>query len=158
MYLGIDCGLDGCLCQLQDEVRFYDAPTVKVGTRRRYDVPGIVELLSLMANWECHAFLEKMQPMPRSMTSGVANFSLGYSAGMWEAALVALEIPYTLVSPVRWKRVIMPDMAKGKDSSRVRALQLRPDLSEQLKRVRDHNRADSFLLAEYGRRSLNGGF
>ncbi len=43
---------------------------------------------------------------------------------------------------------------KTKEDSRALAIQLFPALAEELKRVKDEGRAESLLIAEYGRRFL----
>ena len=98
-----------------------------------------------------HCFVEKSQPMPKNGSQG--NFSAGYCAGLWEMALVATQTPYTLVHSQTWKRVMVRDLPKGKDSSVLRAKQLFPQVPLLLKK--DHNKAEALLIAEYGRRTLN---
>ena len=65
----------------------------------------------------------------------------------------ALGLPCEDVTPVRWKKTLMDGMAKEKEASVAKALQLWPQVGHLLKRRKDHNRADAMLLAEYGRRT-----
>ena len=71
-------------------------------------------------------------------------------------ALVCLTIPYTLVTPQRWKKELMDGMPKDKDSSRVVAIRLFPTFATELKLKKHHGRADALLIAEYLRRKEQG--
>jgi len=154
--MGIDPGKTGAVCLLGEVARpvFWDAPLLKTGKREVYDLERIRDWLrarTLTGN-SAHAFLEEPNPQPKFSAS--ANYRLGQSSGIWEMALVSFEIPYTKVQPQRWKRVMMEGMEKGKQASIVRALMLYSGCGEQLRRVKDHGRADALLIAEYGIRQL----
>jgi crossover junction endodeoxyribonuclease RuvC len=169
-WLGIDPGISGAVAVIEDgNITFYDTPTVqvKVGKSvknqldpfacsqilRRYD-DGIAG--SMMVT------IEKVQPMPsfsrdkdgqpeERRTMGVTSaFNFGRDFGMWIGILAALNVPYMLAHPATWKRRILSDMEKGKDASRVKAMQLYPHVSIDLARKKDHGRADALLLARYG--------
>jgi crossover junction endodeoxyribonuclease RuvC len=96
--------------------------------------------------------IEKVGAMPKQ---GVASvFTFGYGFGVWIGALAALEIPYQLVTPQAWKKLLMAGEPKEKDASRVVARRMWPSQTEEsLSRKKDHGRADAALLAEYGRRT-----
>jgi hypothetical protein len=77
---------------------------------------------------------------------------MGY--GMWIGILAALHIPYTLVTPNRWKKEMMAGMGKEKEASCVRAAQLFPAAGALLSRpkrgggvVHLDGRGDALLLA-----------
>jgi hypothetical protein len=72
--------------------------------------------------------------------------------GVWLGLLAALALPHTRVRPALWKRVM--GVGKDKEQARLRAMQLYPDAD--LRRRKDHNRAESILLAVYGRRVHTG--
>ena len=76
------------------------------------------------------------------------NFGMGF--GMWQGICAASLIPYQLVHPATWKALLMKDMSKEKDASRVKAMQLYPQTAKDLTRKKDHGRADALLLAHYG--------
>lgn len=97
-----------------------------------------------------HVFLEQVHSMPKQGVASSFNFGRGF--GLWEGLLAGMRFPYTLVSPQRWKKAMLADMAKDKGASVLRAKQLFPNCVEQLKLVKDHNKAEALLLAEYGRR------
>ena len=79
---------------------------------------------------------------PRSM------FTTGYGYGLWIGLLTTLQLPYTPIRPGIWKRTLA--LGKDKEASRVRAMQLYP--GADLRRKRDHGRAEALLLAPYGLR------
>jgi crossover junction endodeoxyribonuclease RuvC len=84
--------------------------------------------------------------MPGQGTRSMFTVGLGY--GLWLGVLGALRIPYTAVRPAVWKRSIGP--SKDKEASRLRAQQLYP--GADLRRKKDHGRAEALLLASYGLR------
>lgn len=75
----------------------------------------------------------------------------GRGAGMWAWEAARFHRRYVEVAPVTWKRALGL-LGKGKDDSRKLAQQLWPDLSLPL--VKDDGRAESALIAEWGRRKL----
>jgi len=134
--------------------------------RPHYDLDAMYRLLSKYQH-ATHAALEKAQPIPtkfrrqqldpseKSDSPGMgtmAAFALGQGFGNWEMALVALGISRTIVTPQRWKKTMMDGMPKGKDASRIRAMQLFPGADLRLKK--HHGRADALLIAEHCRRTL----
>lgn len=159
--IGIDGGLQGamaCLSTDNGTTAVYDTPVarVTVGTHKRhvYDVDGMWKWLAEMIAaypWGIHVYIEKGQPMPKNGSQG--NYSSGYCAGLWAMAMVASGLPHTLVHSQTWKRAMVRDLPKGKDSSVLRAKQLFPSIPLLLKK--DHNKAEALLIAEYGRRTLN---
>jgi hypothetical protein len=151
MFLGIDPGLSGAVAVLDDDgalVCVHDTPilTLKVarGIRHEYDVPGLVSLLAPYRGSQAHVILEKSQPMPGQGTRSM--FTIGYGYGLWLGILGALRIPYTPVRPAVWKKAFSP--GTDKEASRHRAMQLFP--SADLRRKKDHGRAEALLLAWYG--------
>jgi len=76
-------------------------------------------------------------------------FSMGHGLGLWEGIISALGLPYELVTPQKWKKAILIGVGDGKGASIVRALQLFPQVAEELHRKKDHGRAEALLLAAY---------
>ncbi len=105
--------------------------------------------------------VEKLQPLPRSMGGSAANFARGLSRG-FEWMLVALGIPYQLVSPQAWQKVMHAGTSghDTKQRSVVAAQRLFPGItfqrSERSRRV-DDGLCEAALIAEYGRRVRQGG-
>lgn len=68
-----------------------------------------------------------------------------------EGICAALRLPYRLVPPSVWKpalRVPVP-MQNPKEPARLRALEIWPHRADWFMRKKDHNRAESLLIAHY---------
>lgn len=155
--IGVDPGISGAVAVWKNgEWNFYDTPTVKLGQRTRLDTAGLVDIVRPYhaAHFHPHAFLEAVHTHPQE--GPVGAFTFGRSLGVWEGILAGLEVPYTLVPPQSWKAKMMTGLPKEKGASITRLLQLYPQLSPQLDRRRDHNRADAALIALYGVRFILG--
>jgi len=147
---GIDPGLTGAVAVLALDGTLevlHDTPTLTLrvarGTRHDYDVPGMVALLAPYAGVGLHAFIEAAQPMPGQ---GVRSmFTTGYGYGLWLGILAALQVPYTTVRAVVWKKAF--SLGKEKEAARLRAQQLFP--GADLRRKKDYGRSEALLLAWY---------
>ena len=151
MHIGIDPGLSGAVAILATDgalVALHDMPTLTIstsrGTRQEYDVPGLVTLLAPYAGSQTHVVIEESQAMPGQ---GVRSmFTVGVGFGLWLGVLAALQLPYTRVRPSIWKRA--HGLSKDKEQARLRAMQLFP--TADLRRKKDHGRAEALLLAWWG--------
>jgi hypothetical protein len=164
-YIGIDPGLSGAVASIADNgcIQFFDAPTIEVKSgkkiRNEFVIPEMVKFLKsfLRDSYKPIAGLESVHSMPEQGISSAFRF--GHGLGIWEGILSALEIPYTKITPQRWKKAMMPDMGKEKQASCLRSMQLYPHETEQLQYIgrnkktlyRD-GRGDALLIAEYVRR------
>ncbi len=97
-----------------------------------------------------HAYIERAQAMPKQGVTSMFNYGKGF--GLWLGLLIGIGLPYTLVSPRRWKAAMLSDMPKDKGASILRAKQLFPQCASQLQLVKHHNRAEAPLIAAYGQR------
>jgi crossover junction endodeoxyribonuclease RuvC len=151
MMIGIDPGLSGALAVLTGDgvlVTVSDTPVLTLstsrGTRQAYDVPGMVALLAPYGGPGTHVIIEEAQSMPGQ---GVRSmFTTGYGYGLWTGVIVALHLPHSSVRPHTWKTAL--GLGKDKEHARLRAQQLYP--GADLRRKRDHGRAEALLLAWYG--------
>ncbi len=164
---GIDPGNDGCLALIfeNERIEFYDAPTavVKSGNRNR-TVLVPQEMATVLRSvydvghyYDIHVYVEKVSAMPKQSPNSMFNFGLGY--GMWLGVLAALNIPYTLVTPQRWKKGQMAGMGKEKSAACVRAAQLFPTVSGELSRPKRgggtvylDGKGDALLIADLCRK------
>ena len=152
-YIGIDPGLTGAVAAISEEgVEVFDTPTVKV-KREEYLEAEMAELISTIQAQSpipTFAVIESQQAMPGQGRSSILRLGLGW--GLGRMALTGRGIPYEHVTPNQWKRQL--GIAKGadKDASRLIAQRLFPSLVSELKRKKDHGRADAALLAEWLRR------
>lgn len=157
---GIDPGLDGAIAVLdrQGVVATTVMPTVKAGKRRLLN--GIA-LRNLLRRDLDHVFLEEPQVVPKK-SSALTNLSVGRMFGMIEGILVAEHVPYTLVRPQVWTRQMhagLPREASTKQRSMIVAQRLFPSiplLATERSRKPHDGIVDALLIAEWGRRLLNG--
>lgn len=163
-FLGIDPGVSGALAVIHPEgVRLFDVPTRK-GTRGEQFLAGeMADLLRPFADNSAYVEIEQAAPSYRRPDQGEkgssgnmnAAMKIGYGVGLWEGILVALSIPYEFTPAATWKRVFRLT-GQDKKASRARAQELFPELRTELGKKRP-DFSEALLIAEYGRRRLNGG-
>jgi hypothetical protein len=163
--VGIDPGTTGCLALLSVDgtVHFWDTPVnqIKVGkkTRSVYDVPAMISILKNPLLDGAIVTIEELHAMPKN--GGMGNFSSGFGYGLWMMGLASLGFSHQTVQPAKWKKTLglkktdgdITDAAK-KAGDRMFACQLFPGAVDRMNLVKHHGRADSLLIAEYGRRLL----
>ena len=108
----------------------------------------MVALLAPYAGPGAHVIIEEAQAMPGQGTRSM--FTVGLGMGTWLGILGTLGLPYTRVRPHAWKRML--GLGKDKEQARLRAQQLFPGAG--LRPEKDHGRAESLLLAYWGRQHL----
>lgn len=160
--IGIDLGLSGALTKIVDGsmADMADMPIMQRGTKSA-SVKNQVNpaaLKSLLTAWteghdrkvECLVVMERVQAMGGSKngrSQGVSSsFSLGHTSGIVEGVVAAMGIPLEIIAPAQWKKAL----GLGKDKEQARAMAQRYFPQASLARVRDHNRAESALLAKWG--------
>jgi hypothetical protein len=62
--------------------------------------------------------------------------------------IATLGLSFELVRPAKWKKTM--GLTDEKGMARAKAVQMFPNVGHLLSRVKDHNRAEALLLAEYG--------
>jgi crossover junction endodeoxyribonuclease RuvC len=145
--LGIDPGLSGALALWHGgQWWLLDMPIAGDAKRRELNGPILCSWLRERAL--DHAFVEYAAARPGQGVS--STFKFGVSYGATKMALAACNVPYTTVTPAKWKPAVGIQTGADKEMSRLRALQLFPDLAAYLSRKRDHARADAMLLAYFG--------
>jgi hypothetical protein len=175
LFLGVDPGLSGAVVIIDgSNVEFFDTPVLEMKVnnkiKNQMDAAACSLLLSGLTSahrGDCLVSIEKVAPMPsfkvqrtgeepKQQSMGATSaFNFGVGFGIWQGICAALLLPYQLVHPATWKRLLLKDMEKGKDASRVKALQLYPNTASKLTRKKDHGRADALLLAHYGKVTYN---
>lgn len=149
---GIDPGLSGALAFYDTgtgEVETIDMPTLAVSNgRREVDAHAVADLF-----WKRHAghaFIEQSWPRPKD--GAVQGFKFGDGYGALRGVLAAVGVPYTPVSPQRWKHAL--GVSADKDAARARAKQLLPQAAGQWPLKKHDGRAEAALIAYYGAREL----
>lgn len=96
------------------------------------------------------ACLEKVHAMPGQGVTSMFTFGMGY--GILRGILSAYEIPYRLVTPQAWKKVVLAGLSKDKNESCNYVLRKYPEINLMpgRKQVPDLGIADAVCIAEYG--------
>lgn len=147
--IGIDVGLDGAVAILPVGL-FWDTPSARQKKGRDYLPQLMAEFLRLHAEGAQAAIEGQHVFAGQGRTSG-GSLMKGY--GLWIGLLAGVGIPYTVVAPAVWKRAMGIQVGAAKDASRLRAMQLFPQLTGQMALKKHHGRADALLIAEWLRRS-----
>jgi len=105
---------------------------------------------------EVYAVIEQVHTMPKQGRSSQGKFMK--NAGIWEGCIATLKIPYELITPQRWRRVLDSSvpLKPSKDDLRQYAIKRWPAAAEDLNRKKDHNRAEALIMAEYARLKFLG--
>jgi crossover junction endodeoxyribonuclease RuvC len=154
--LGVDPGIrgglaiveinDGAAPKLVDAI---DIPTVGTGAKEPVDVLALRTWIQ--AHRPDHAAVERGQAMPRQGAS--SGYKFGRSVGSIEATITCCEIPLVIVEPAVWKRAFHLH-GKDKEGARQFALQRFPSAHALLARKKDHQRAESMLIALFANKSV----
>lgn len=179
-YIGIDLGITGAISAIVgDEVLCVnDLPVENTQTKSR--VEKKIDALVLMRRIEqiytatfydrdcdsVHVFIEKTQAM---RDTAITAFSMGQTKGIVEAvfemvmysfgypvhAMSSLDNSIHWIQPQEWKKHF--NLIKtSKEDSRLMALNLCPTMAKELRCKKHHNRAESLLIAKYGKFLIEG--
>lgn len=164
LVIAADPGLTGALCLLgEDVLELYDLPVCgngqESGSMRNWlDVQVLREQLlewsgrHEFARVPVHAVLERPVAMPKLPAQTVAaQFD---TVGVLRTLLWLTADKLDLVNPREWQKPF--GLGGDKAGSRKVASTLYPAAAERLARVKDHNRAESLLIAHFHRRRLLG--
>jgi len=150
--VGIDPGTQGAIVSLcNGEVEMHQMPD---------NASDIVTILAQYDISNCHVFLEKAQAMTKKgIKQGASSmFSYGQGFGILLGILTTLKIPYTLVPPQTWSKVMHAGTTSA--DAKARSLEAARRLFPQVQFIRpkckkpDSGYIDAILIAEYGRRQL----
>ncbi len=147
MICGIDPGKTGALCF------YYSGVKEKYTFVEVHDMPvfdkelNAVALANLFKEFTPkHTYIESINSFGMGKQSAF-NFGQGY--GVIKGVLATLEIPYSLVTPSKWKRHF--SLGRDKSASRQLATRLFPKNADDFKRAKDDGRAEAVLIAQWGR-------
>lgn len=149
-YCGIDPGVAGAIALIDtDEARaeVVDLPSGPLGV-------DPVALQEQLKAWGVRSVtLEDNRAV--GSNGSLANFSMGRCVGLIVATVLLSECALHRVKPQEWQQstgLSNVKAAERKEAHRYRAMELFPELRDELKRKSDHNRADALLITEYARR------
>jgi len=149
IYAGIDPGKAGALALLDSAGQIVSASIVPT-IGKDYDLNAMVAPLIDRDDIRAAA-VEHVHAMPGQGVTSM--FSFGRGLGLWEGALAALCIPYELVKPGRWMRLVgdMPKDVKERKARLVRAAKSRWPHAP-IEKKKEWGIADALWIAEWARR------
>ena len=149
---GIDPGISGAISILENKkiIEIFDMPTMIDGKKNKKQVNGaqVANIIKnkLGDNKETIIVVEHVNAMPGQGVTSMFNF--GQSFGVIKGICSALSLPIYFVRPTKWKKYF--NLIKtNKDASRTKVIQVYPQISNQLSRKKDSNKADAILIARY---------
>ena len=149
---GIDPGVSGAICVLKKGriLEVYEMPTMIDGKKNKRQVNGAevtnIFLKELHNENKAKVVVEHVTAMPGQGVTSMFNF--GQSFGVLKGVCAALKLPIYFVRPVKWKKYF--NLIKThKDASRTKVIEAYPEISSQLSRKKDANKADAILIARY---------
>ena len=149
---GIDPGVSGAISVLENKkvIDVFDMPTMIDGKKNKKQVNGsqVSNIIRerLNENNEIIVVVEHVNAMPGQGVTSMFNF--GQSFGVIKGICSALRLPIYFVRPTKWKKHF--NLIKtNKDASRTKVIEVYPEISAQLSRKKDANKADAILIARY---------
>lgn len=160
MIIGIDPGQTGALAfyEAGKIIAVVDMPVMARihGKGQKVDAYTLGTLIMSNRGHLGEAVMEQVDGRPRRTGTGeqvamggTSGFNFGESFGIVEGVLGALQIPLRLVTPRIWKKAAGL-IGKDKDAARTMAIQLHPEVAEELTRKKDIGRADAICIAHFG--------
>ena len=158
---GIDPGVNGAISILENKkvLNFYEMPTMIDGKKNKRQVNGaqVANIIKeqLKNSEEKIVVVEQVSAMPGQGVTSMFNF--GQTFGAIKGVCAALGLPIFFVRPSKWKKHFEL-INSSKDSSRTKAIEMYPSLSDDLARKKDVNKSDAILIARfYSETRLNEG-
>ena len=150
--VGIDPGLSGAIAILENKkvLSLFDMPIMAEGkkNKRQLNSAQLVNIIkeSLNLNDEIAVVVEQVNAMPGQGVTSMFNF--GQTFGAIKGVCAALDLPIFFVRPSKWKKYFEL-INSSKDSSRTKAIEMYPSLSNQLSKKKDVNKSDAILIARF---------
>ena len=154
LIIGIDPGLSGSICFFEDGkiIDVIEMPTMTEGKKNKKQVNGAQiynEFLKRISKTDKHKIrvvIEQVSAMPGQGVTSMFNF--GQTFGAIKGICAALNLPIYFVRPSKWKKHFEL-INSSKDSSRTKAIEMYPKLSNQLAKKKDVNKSDAILIARF---------
>ena len=150
--IGVDPGLSGAVAILKDKkiLNLFDMPVMSEGkkNKRQLNSALLVSLLkeNIKDSDEVSVVVEQVNAMPGQGVTSMFNF--GQTFGAIKGICAALNLPIFFVRPSKWKKHFEL-LNSSKDSSRTKAIEMYPKLSNELARKKDVNKSDAILIARF---------
>ena len=150
--IGIDPGLSGAIAILENNkvLNIFDIPVMSEGKKNKKQLNSalLVSLLKENINnkEEVAVVVEQVNAIPGQGVTSMFNF--GQTFGAIKGICAALDLPIFFVRPSKWKKYFEL-INSSKDSSRTKAIEMYPKLSNQLSKKKDVNKSDAILIARF---------
>ena len=144
--IGIDPGLSGAIAILENNqvINIFEIPVMSEGkkNKRQLNSALLVSLLKENINnsEEVAVVVEQVNAMPGQGVTSMFNF--GQTFGAIKGICAALDLPIFFVRPSKWKKHFEL-INSSKDSSRTKAIEMYPKLSNQLAKKKDENKSEA---------------
>ena len=154
LIIGIDPGISGSICFLQDGViqDVVEMPTMIEGKKNKKQVNGcqifneISDKIKKMDKKNIKVVIEHVTAMPGQGVTSMFNF--GQSFGILKGICSAMQLSVYFVRPAKWKKYFNL-INSEKDASRTRVIEIFPYYSSHLSKKKDSNKADAILIASF---------
>ena len=150
--IGIDPGLSGGIAILDNSkvIELFDMPVMPDGkkNKRQLNSAHLAKLIKdNIKNLEDTVMVvEQVNAMPGQGVTSMFNF--GQTFGAIKGICAALGLPIFFVRPAKWKKHFEL-INSSKDSSRTKAIEMYPSISEKLSKKKDVNKSDAILIGRY---------
>ena len=150
--IGIDPGLSGAIAVLKNNkvLNIFEIPVMSEGkkNKRQLNSAQLVRLLkdNIKNDEEVSVVVEQVNAMPGQGVTSMFNF--GQTFGAIKGICAALSLPIFFVRPSKWKKHFEL-INSSKDSSRTKAIEMYPLLSDELSKKKDVNKSDAILIARF---------
>ena len=148
---GIDPGLSGAIAIIENNkvLSIFDMPVMAEGkkNKRQLNSAQLVSIIkeNISIRDEVAVVVEQVNAMPGQGVTSMFNF--GQTFGAIKGVCAALGLPIFFVRPSKWKKHFEL-INSSKDSSRTKAIEMYPSLSDQLSK-KDVNKSDAILIARF---------
>lgn len=146
MICGIDVGKTGAVALLypkaagQDKyLEVVDMPILDDGSINGLEIANLFEEFRPE-----HCLYESVNSFGMGRQSA---FVFGRGVGVIEGVLATMKIPYSSVTPAKWKKSF--NLGRDKTAARAAATRLFPDAGPSFQKKKDHGRAEAALIALY---------
>ena len=149
---GIDPGLSGAIALLENNkvLDVIELPVMSEGKKNKRQLNSAQLSNFISKNVEnidtTAVIVEQVNAMPGQGVTSMFNF--GQTFGAIKGICAALDLPIYFVRPSKWKKHFEL-INSSKDSSRTKAIEMYPKLSNQLARKKDVNKSDAILIARF---------
>jgi crossover junction endodeoxyribonuclease RuvC len=155
LFIGIDPGLKGGIAILPGVTKIEPVGWPMPLLGGDYNLRGIYDLIGryvgLCDTYEARVIIEKVHAMPKQGISSAFNFGRGYGSLVTIATVLRAKV--ILVTPQRWKKVVLHDTLMDKPAALAYSNRMFPSIPLILSGCRKPHDgiADAVCIAEYGR-------